>query len=218
MARVFPMIAALALSATVAFVACGGGDAGGDPSPKSPPAATPTTGATPDAGPTATTAPQIVTGIPAIDDALAAAIASDVAALLDQLRYVEIGCRNEPQGMPSVPSCPPGMPDGTIVESFATAQCEGAYIMPGDAEDAVRRFLQPALALYAVYVVPENYFPENGSHSIVLEATGGEIPWTAREMVIGEDGIVLLNYGCGESSDVLATNRGLVDPIARRAE
>jgi hypothetical protein len=217
------LAAAAVLITSVAFVSCGDDGADDDGATPTAPAATsttapPTVEATPDAEPTGETPASGVTGIAAVDDALAAATAGDAEALTAQLEYTQVGCVVEQQGLPSMPECEPGTPDGTLVETFTTAQCEGAFIAPEEAPAAVARFLQSDLALYAVYETPATYFPEGARYAIVLEATGGEPQWTAREIVIGEEGVVALNYCCGETPDVLASNRGLTDPIARGAE
>lgn len=207
------MLALSPLIALLAAFACGGDDA--DVRDVTPtverPAASPTEPGNPAPAPTATV-PAGETGIPAVDAALEAALAGDVAALAAQAALQQLPCETEPMGIGGPPACESGEGDGTLVDVFSVAQCEGAYIREDAVAGAFENLFGGVVELYGVYRVSQRYFPE-GVYTIVLEVRGDDGMWTGREVIVNDEGITGINYGCAESAEILVQNRRLTDAI-----
>jgi len=92
------------------------------------------------------------TGIPAVDRAIDLLVHQDVDALIGIAQFAPIGCSAQ-QTVGSPPPCPAGQPDGTPVDAFPIAQCEGAYTTSTDqlrGAFGLALLRQPSAAVYAV--------------------------------------------------------------------
>jgi hypothetical protein len=202
------IIAALSLVA----VACGDDDDAPDATATAgQPAASPTIAGNPTPASTPT-AGAGETGIPSLDAALASLRAADAAALSAMAEVQEIACVTEPMGIGGPPICEAGEADGMVVRVFPVAQCEGSYIREGAIRGAIDELFGGTVDVYGVYRTVPQYYPD-GTYTIVLEVEGDDRTWTAREVVLDDEGITGINYGCAESAEVLVQNRQLTDAI-----
>lgn len=79
--------------------------------------------------------PDTRTGIPELDVVIDALMVGDVETLMDLIEWQSIACSNKGWGLPSPPSCPPGVADGTLVDAIPWQSGEGSHRRP----DEVRR-------------------------------------------------------------------------------
>jgi hypothetical protein len=124
--RTATLLAVLSLVA-LALAACGDDDdddgTPADGSPASSPA-----DASPGASPvTPTPEPLPTTGVPEIDRVLAAISTYDGEKIDDLLQFTAIKCAADPQGLGAPPRCPEGVEDGTPIDAFLRATCEGIW-------------------------------------------------------------------------------------------
>jgi len=98
--------------------------------------------------------PTVRTGIPAVDGFLDALAKADVLALRDLVVMTSTECRTPGSGGPPrpEPDCPPGVPDGTVVDAFLRAACQPMFTLdPAEARDATAQLASPQQYVYAVY-------------------------------------------------------------------
>ena len=90
--------------------------------------------------------PPATTGIPAADAVVAAVLSQDVDPLLAIVRYTEMVCIDEPQGIGAPPLCgAAGVPSGSTVEVLPSGSCEAEYILRADLRAQLAfRFADPA--------------------------------------------------------------------------
>lgn len=91
------------------------------------------------------------TGIAEVDRVIEAVEAEDIQTLAGMVTYFEQPC-GPPGGIPSPPQCPEGEPDGTPVDVWWSATCEGYYVSRAETESHIMgRVEDVGLRLYAVY-------------------------------------------------------------------
>jgi hypothetical protein len=154
-------------------------------------------------------APAAATGIATVDRAIAALRSHDASMLRDMVRYTKVGC-GSPSGPPSVPTCAAGTADGTPVDAFITASCEGEYMGPEKVPGAIERFVEDEFTAHSIYRTNAGYTPEDARYTILLQQ---EDPESVAEVVVNDDGLVKLNFGCGGTIDDLVRARGLTQLI-----
>jgi hypothetical protein len=164
-------------------------------------------------GTTGTAAPGGVrTGIAAVDRAIAAVLAADERVLGEMLVLQPVRCEAEPVGVGGPPPCRDGEADGTPVEVIATAQCEGAYVRPDELR--LTSIVADAAELYAVYRAPDNYFPSGLYVAVFERPADAQGRRDAFELVLDNEGIAGINFGCGQGAAQLVETRGLREAIA----
>lgn len=134
--------------------------------------------------------------VPEVDRVAAAVQTGDGDVLLGLIGYQQVACAAIPgYGALPVP-CRAGEEEGALVNMVQMAQCEGAYLRPGDVENALRHLLDPRPAVYAAFEAPETW--ESGEYAVVLTSSqqGRAV---ASQLVI--EGGVLLDFGCGETPE-----------------
>lgn len=159
------------------------------------PVTTPTSVVPPDAD--ATHPAGTRTGIEPIDSIIAAVEAKDGDALAALIEYIRVPCTSQPSPGYDDRSCPPGEPDGTIVERFWSGSCD-AGIGPADhAKDSLREFAGATNALYLVsrargaWEYPVRYWIEFSS----LEKPDPQ----THSLLVGERGVMGMTYThCGD--------------------
>ena len=217
--KLFASAAMVALAlASAALVACGDDEDDGDATPTTvvnSPVATP--GGTELPEPTDTpegahTPTAGDTGIQAVDDAIDAALAGDDGALAEQIVLSTEACAVNTGGAGGPPVCAQGEADGTEVQVFPTSTCEGEWNRPDVIPAVVDRFLQGIGEVYAIYNVPAQYYPP-GSYSAIFTATEIDGRESVREIVVTDDGISGLSFGCGSTPPEFIAARPLNDPI-----
>ena len=165
------------------------------PTPTTPPVNTPTAVVPPDTDATYPTGTR--TGIEPIDSILAAIEAKDGEALANLVEYILVPCTSKPPPGYDDRSCPPGAPDGTIVERFWGGSCDAGIGPAEPAKDALREFAGATNALYLVtrtstsWEYPARYWVEFSS----LERPNPQ----THSLLVGEHGVMGLTYThCGD--------------------
>lgn len=202
------VIACAALLAFL-FVACGG-DSGND---------TPAASATPPAGEAPRTPIQAETGIQPVDDAIVALLAGDTEVTVSQMQYIEVECAATPVPLYFVPPCGDAA-DGSLIEAFPMASCQGDNIPRDAAMDAVRQALDgyPEREVYGVYGTPgssfeEGFFGRAGpEYAIVLasELAGSTRGWA---VLVNDVGVIGIATGCAEPPAGFVTTWLLADVV-----
>jgi DNA-binding CsgD family transcriptional regulator len=141
----------------------------------------PTVAASPAASPTAVSSPTTDaaggyrTGNPDIDPVLAAIESGNRAKLIAVTRYMQIPCVTNPPGLGAPPTCPTGVPDGTVMEVVpGSSGGEGSYLARADYENAP---IVPGVGMppYAIFRTPGGGSPDDptwplGAYTIVYPA------------------------------------------------
>src|SRR5688500_3337224 len=129
----------------------------------STPTRTPTAAATTPA-PTATAPAATATSTranvpPAVDAVINAALRGDTAALEQMVRLTSLPCGPQ-QGPGSPPACPAGQPNGTPVEVFPIASCEGELRTRAAVRPTLETVTNGSPRLFGVYRAPDPYVPQ----------------------------------------------------------
>jgi hypothetical protein len=97
------------------------------------------------------------------------------------------------------------------VEVLPSAQCEGFFVRPDELQlDAV---VPPSAELYGVYRAPAEYFPPGLYSAVFVAGSDAEPPIDAYEVILDNEGIKGINYGCAEEAAQLVETRGLTDAL-----
>lgn len=182
------------------------------PSP-APPSVRPTATAEPDG---AAHPPDTRTGIQSVDRVLEALYGGGgVEALREVVHFRMVECVEVVTGAGAPPKCQGSETEGTPVEVFAAASCEGFYVRPEEIEQTLEGLVESEPALYAVLTWPEENWPP-GEHVIVASSYS---PAAARplgmQLVVSEEGLAGFLQGCGQPADMLvsqAVGRG-AEPV-----
>lgn len=200
------IIAAVAVVA-VLVAACGDDDDDGEqPASPTAPVASPTQPVTPPVSPT----PGDSDGTDVIDQVIAAFEAQDLERIAELLVYQDVACALPAEGPGGPPECADGETDGTLVRVIPLAQCEGFYAREG--EVVLDPIGQGEVSVYGVYRTPAQYFPE-GDYAVVFRHEPSASNGSALEVIVGEDGVMGINFGCGETPEQLVQVRGLTERI-----
>ncbi len=127
------------------------------------------------------------TGIPVIDNVLAAIESDDAQELSAQISYAMAPCTTA-EGLGGAPKCRDGEPEGTMLEVLPFLGSEGSFIRKS--EISMWNGIGDH-SLYAIYRVSENvpvekYYPP-GDYAILLVSSDAS---TAISLRVGNDGIV----------------------------
>jgi hypothetical protein len=196
------MIAATAAVALLAAACADDDDDGEQPASPTAPVASPTQPVSP--------APGDGDGTGVLDEVIAAFEAQDLERIAELLAYQDVACAPPAEGSGGPPECADGEPAGTLVSVIALAQCEGFYAREGEVVlDPVGR---GEVSVYGVYRTPAQYFPE-GDYAVVFRHQPSASNGSALEVIVGEDGVTGINFGCGETPEQLVQVRGLTERI-----
>lgn len=194
-----------AVLTTMLFAAACGGDGGGDAG-RTPAASPSVTGSgTPAATPTVTGA----LGIPVLNRVMAAIAANDPAALAALVTYARTPCETTPRGAGGPAICREGEAEGTLVDAVLAAQCEGFYVRPDELTlDDLQIGTSQASGAWRksdVFSLPSRY--------VMIFERSSDVPpqGAAWALVLDDDGIIAIDYGCGQSPADMAQARGLTD-------
>lgn len=147
-----------------------------------------------------------------MDDVITAALASDIDAMRQLVRYTVTGCTKLP-GLGGPPKCEYDEVEGAQVEVFPILGSEGGFVR----RPSIDRVLQLKVkGLYGVYRVPLNaykadYWP-SGQYGIVLIGDDG----SALTLLVQEGGIVRIVYPMQPLDMALKQDAGewLLPPLA----
>ena len=181
--------------AVLAF-ACDDGDGGPNPTPE--PTSTLVHTQAPD---------NTRTGIPDLDNVLDALFSGDAAAIQALVAFTPVPCEIEPIGLGPPPTCRADEPEGTLVDVFPHAYCEGVYIRPEDMDGRYASLANPDGVLYAVYHGSESFSP-SGEFVVVFPNRISSRPGIALAAAITGGRIVGSYSGCGGTPEEFVTEFG----------
>lgn len=185
------LLAAGMVAAVAAGIACGGEET---ESLVSSPTAAPSPTREPEPSPTPTAGGR-ATGIPELDTVIEALRSGDPARVRSVVGYVRVPCEVEPQGTGAPPACRPGEPDGTPVEVFQGAQCEGFYIRPDEMDETLETIAGLPLDLYAVFEA-DGRWPEGDYVALFATDILDRPEPDAVAATIADERMVGFHFGC----------------------
>jgi hypothetical protein len=145
-----------------------------------------------------------------INSIIAAIEANDVQTVSEFLAYIPTACATNVQGAGGPPDCRDGEPDGTLVPVLAIADCEGHY----SRENEVR--LDPlsegTITYLNAYTAPVGFFPE-GETVLLFTRTMPGIPEIGLQLILTDDAITGIRYGCGITAEEMVELHGLGEPL-----
>jgi hypothetical protein len=194
---------ALFMLGGVALAACGDGADAQDPS-ATPPSGTPT------AEPTIE--PTIPSGIASVDALIDAIEKRDFDALRELLRLEPEPCAAPGQGSGGPPACEPGEGIGTPVDVLPFASCEGYWVREGALLQALSPLVQGNARLHGVYREEQMLFDRQGDYAVLFDLAGDAAPRGAN-ILVTDDGVTGVSFGCGETAAQLVQALGLADLI-----
>jgi hypothetical protein len=160
---------------------------------------------------TATAAAPNDSGSTALRKALAAMETDDVEALEALVVYATYPCAAA-MGSGGPPPCRPGEEEGTVVEAAPFASCEGEWMRRDEARATLRRFAGSAGYLYAAYEAAPAMYPR-GEYALIFASDASAGRASGLELVLTDQGITGLNFGCGQTPPQLAQLQGLSQPL-----
>jgi hypothetical protein len=163
------------------------------------PASTATAAQAPSAAGTVAT-PQRRPGVPAaINTIINLVLAGDAAAVEQATSLVSLPCGPQ-QGPGSPPACRPGEANGTRVDVFPVATCQGELRPAAAVRPTLEQIVLAKPALVGVYRAPSPYLaPVQGDYVVVFSRTPTAAVTTplGAGLVIAGDRIAGAWFGCG---------------------
>jgi Tol biopolymer transport system component len=136
------------------------------------------------------------TGIEDVDAIIDAVESRDSRVLRHLLQFTPIACTANLLGLGGPPLCRPDEADGTIVDAFPVASCEGLYLRPDEMDGLLDSLTVGQLSLYAVYVPKAGSWP-GGDYVAVFARPVSQAGVIAEEVFITDGRIVGVGDGCG---------------------
>jgi hypothetical protein len=152
--------------------------------------------------PTATESPEELTGVPAVDAVIGAVLAGNLDDIESRVELRSLACGSQ-GGIGGPPPCPSGQPDGTTVQAFPVATCEGEWRPDSSVRASFQPLMEHAPELYAVYGMPPQFQERmpDGQYVAVFSYDAGSQGRLGAGVVISADSVVGLWYGCGATAD-----------------
>jgi hypothetical protein len=94
---------------------------------------------------------QSTTSLDELRDVVDALFAGDPARIEELIRFKQVPCVEQPMGLEPAPICPPGTTDGTPVDGFPQANCEGRFFPPSEMTERIQYLAAPGPSVVAVY-------------------------------------------------------------------
>jgi hypothetical protein len=149
-------------------------------------------------------------GIAALDTIIAAAMRGDAAALQAAVRYTPTACVATQEGIGAPPLCREGEAAGTKVDVIPLAQCEGFFAR---ADELRLDALAGGATLYAVYRQhAADPFPP-GKYWAIFERRDASNPLPAFVIIMNDDGITGIHFGCAQKAAQIVEFNRLTDVI-----
>lgn len=214
------VLALAAQSALLASTACWDGGDTGEPTaaPSAPPATATNTAQPPTTTATATAATSgeipgfppagTLSGIPAVDAVIVAAVEGRVTDLAALTRLTPVACAEQPMGVGSPPKCKEGESDGQELPVLLATACEGFFIRPEELTQWLQRFVDSPAQLYAVFAAgPQDVTPLAPPPAYGVVLGRGLAANDAQRLFLDESGrIIKVDFNCNR------TPAGMVPP------
>jgi hypothetical protein len=138
----------------------------------------------------------------------------DTAAIEELLRFTPVACLTGPIKPGAPPQCREGEPDGTLIEGFPNATCEGGYARPDETQQIVQDLANPDAYVVAIYPweTPTTDVFFYGDY-VVVATLNPDFPQFVGGVFIGEGGITGVAYGCAQTADEFAAFWGLDEQV-----
>jgi hypothetical protein len=153
--------------------------------------------------------PTVPTSTP-LGEIIAAAEANDIETLRRLLVFTPTPCATNVQGAGGPPDCRPGEPDGTLVPVLAIADCEGHYVR--EDEVALDPLATGTITFFNAYNAPAGFFPE-GERVLLFRRQQAGIGEIGMQLILTDESISGIRYGCGITAEDMIELHGLGDPI-----
>lgn len=132
----------------------------------------------PDVAPAGLYPPSVRTGTPEVDRVIEAVTRQDLDKVMSLVEMTRVPCTLQVHGMPGLPPCPEGTPDGTPIEVFPASSCHVSYTRSLEGVRAsFADTLSRPLYVYAVYRANWRIGDRVATSAIILgsdrEAPGG---------------------------------------------
>lgn len=152
-------------------------------------------------------------GIASVDAAISVVLAGDFDAFLSLVRYTPTACSTGLQQVGSPPPCKGSELDGTLVDVLPVAYCEGIYLRPEDV--SAERIELAGATLYAVYRTANLRFPEGDFVAVFSRRSEppASPPQHALSLVLTNEGITGIYYGCAPTTEGAVAGISLSEPI-----
>ncbi len=141
-------------------------------------------------------------------------LAGDYDAVEEMFVFQMVPCAVDVMGAGGPPECEADEADGTEVAVLPVSQCEGAYLRPQDVFFAFR-LRDQEMKLYGVYdATSAEIFPP-GDYAVLFSFVRPEMPdqTLTLELLMNDEGVTGVNFGCGEDPASLVAAQGLTDAI-----
>jgi hypothetical protein len=149
-----------------------------------------------------------------VDEAIELMLAGNYEAVEELFVFQMVACAVDVMGAGGPPECEADEADGTEVEVLPVSQCEGAYLRPQDVFFAFR-LRDQEMKLYGVYdATAAEIFPP-GDYAVLFSFVRPETPdrTLTLELLMNDEGVTGVNFGCGEDPASLVTAQGLTEAI-----
>ena len=131
----------------------------------------------------------------------------DAAAIQSLVAFTPVPCEIEPIGLGPPPTCRADEPEGTLVDVFPHAYCEGVYIRPEDMDGRYASLADPDGVLYAVYHGSESFSP-SGEFVVIFTNRSSARSGIALAAAITDGRIVGSYSGCGGTPEEFVVEFG----------
>ncbi|HXF51219.1 MAG TPA: hypothetical protein VNM43_06025 [Dehalococcoidia bacterium] len=130
-----------------------------------------------------------------MDRVVAALLSGDAARVRSVVGYVQVPCEVEPEGLGAPPACRSGEAEGTPVDVFQGAQCEGFYVRPEEVQSVIDGIVSAPLELYAVFESGDRW-PEGEYVAVFATDVLDRPDRDARAAVMAHGRMVGFHFGC----------------------
>jgi hypothetical protein len=146
--------------------------------------------------------------------AVDALFAGDPARIEELIRFKQVPCVEQPMGLEPLPTCPPGVTEGTLMDGFPRAQCEGRFFQPHELEEAIQALAEPGPQIVAVYPYPGSGHQSSLFYGdYVVVAALGPGSENARGIFVANGGIAGTDGGCLQDVETYVEFWGLGQPV-----
>jgi hypothetical protein len=138
----------------------------------------------------------------------------DAAAIEELLRFTPVACMTGPIKPGAPPQCRPGEPDGTLIDGFPNATCEGGYARPDETQPIVQDIANPDAYVVAIYPweTPTTDVFFYGDY-VAVATLNPDFPHFVGGVFIGDGGITGVAYGCAQTADEFTAFWGLDEQV-----
>ncbi len=153
------------------------------------------------------------TGIEIVDKAIDAVEARDQESFAQLILILPEPCERPAMGSGGPPACEPGETPGQLVGVVPFASCEGYWVRKEGIGPSLARLFEGQVRLYAVFEDGMPLFHRTGEYTLVFEDTGRPEGPLAYAVVMTHEGVIGVNYACGQNPEQFLLYSDLDNPI-----